>query len=96
MHRIRAGVTGLGLVFLVTLLGSVALAPAGRDTVREEPGEPLAELGVAPSAGERSASAEPPTGAGEAEDAQPPAAPGGEQPIVERSGAPVRPDQVLI
>ncbi|WP_448582102.1 hypothetical protein [Thermaurantiacus sp.] len=53
MHRIRAGVTGLGLVFLVTLIGSIALAPRSQEAVRDEPGEPLAALGVAPSPGDR-------------------------------------------
>ncbi|WP_448586510.1 hypothetical protein [Thermaurantiacus sp.] len=50
MHRIRAGMTGLGLVFLITLIGSVAVrspeAAPGRS-----PGEPLGALGIAPSPG---------------------------------------------
>lgn len=47
MDRMRAGLTGLGLVFLATLAASVLFAP---DTSQapQEPSEPLAQLGVAP------------------------------------------------
>jgi hypothetical protein len=46
MRRVHAGFAGLGLVFMITALGALALpvsAPA------PSPSEPLAELGVAPS-----------------------------------------------
>lgn len=57
MDRVRAGLAGLGLVFLFTSLASVAFAPsraveqAGGQTggQAKAPGEPLAQLGVAPS-----------------------------------------------
>jgi hypothetical protein len=49
MQRIRAGVTGLGLVFLITLIGSIAIARDPRPEALAEPGEPLSELGVAPA-----------------------------------------------
>lgn len=92
MHRIRAGVTGLGLVFLVTLLGSIALDPPGPKPVRDEPGEPLAELGVAPSPGDRSD-----PGAGPAPAVPPTVAdPEAERPIAGRRGASDRADQVVI
>jgi hypothetical protein len=56
-QRIRYGLTGLALAFLVVLLGSI-ISKASRDdatnTVTQaasnEPAEPLAELGVAPGA----------------------------------------------
>lgn len=56
-QRIRYGLTGLALAFLVVLLGSI-ISKAGRDETSEavtqatsnEPNEPLAELGVAPGA----------------------------------------------
>lgn len=47
----RAGLTGLGLVFLLTLVASVLFVPADAPLAqasRIEPGEPLAQLGVAP------------------------------------------------
>lgn len=43
----RAGLTGLGLVFVATLSASVLFSPTG-DAPPKEPGEPLAQLGVAP------------------------------------------------
>ena len=49
MDRVRAGLTGLGLVFLFTLLASVAFAPSRVVEPAKAPGEPLAQLGVAPS-----------------------------------------------
>jgi hypothetical protein len=49
MDRVRAGLTGLGLVFLFTLLASVAFAPSPTQVPEKAPGEPLAQLGVAPS-----------------------------------------------
>ncbi|WP_448578969.1 hypothetical protein [Thermaurantiacus sp.] len=48
MQRIRAGLTGLSLVLIVTLLGSLAYAPR---SAAPGPAEPLSELGVAPSPG---------------------------------------------
>lgn len=99
MHRIRAGVTGLGLVFLVTLLGSIALAPSGRNAAPEGQGEPLAQLGVAPSAGERAAGAAglplPAAPAPPAEE-PPAAAAQAERPVAGRQGVTGHPDQVVI
>lgn len=46
MLRLKAGLTGLALVFLVTLVGSLAYSPAPSPT---GPSEPLSQLGVAPS-----------------------------------------------
>lgn len=48
MNRMRVGLTGLGLVFLATLAASVAFAPDSMEP-RKDAGEPLAQLGVAPS-----------------------------------------------
>jgi hypothetical protein len=56
-QRIRIGLTGLAVAFLVVLLASV-ISRASRDDVtnaaqqatQNEPSEPLAELGVAPGA----------------------------------------------
>lgn len=56
-QRIRIGLTGLAVAFLVVLLAS-AITRATRDDVgntaeqaaSNEPSEPLAELGVAPGA----------------------------------------------
>ena len=61
-QRIRIGLTGLAFAFLLVLLGSI-ISRSSRDEVSggtstsvtaadEEPAEPLAELGVAPGAGE--------------------------------------------
>ena len=58
-QRIRYGLTGLAIAFLVILLAS-AISRASRDdvsnaaqqAVTNEPNEPLAELGVAPGAAE--------------------------------------------
>ena len=61
-QRIRIGLTGLAFAFLLVLLGSI-ISRSSRDPVTggtsssvtaadEEPAEPLAELGVAPGAGE--------------------------------------------
>ena len=61
-QRIRIGLTGLAFAFLLVLLGSI-ISRSSRDPVAggtsssitaadEEPAEPLAELGVAPGAGE--------------------------------------------
>lgn len=53
----RAGLTGLGVVFLITLAAAVAFGPSAGDPVTKQqvkaqgqraPGEPLAQLGVAP------------------------------------------------
>ena len=56
-QRIRIGLTGLAIAFLLVLLGSV-ISRSSRDTgnnsadqaVTNEPSEPLAEMGVAPGA----------------------------------------------
>jgi hypothetical protein len=58
-QRIRIGLTGLAVAFLVVLLAS-AISRASRDDVSNaaqqaaanEPSEPLAEVGVAPGAPE--------------------------------------------
>lgn len=58
-QRIRIGLTGLAVAFLVVLLAS-AITRASRDDVSNaaqqaaanEPSEPLAEVGVAPGAPE--------------------------------------------
>jgi hypothetical protein len=54
-HRIRVGLTGLAIAFLLVLLGSVLIRARDSDspqTVQQvnegEPSEPLADLGVAP------------------------------------------------
>ena len=55
-QRIRIGLTGLAVAFLLVLFGSVISRsrdenspPQGREQANEaEPNEPLAELGVAP------------------------------------------------
>jgi len=45
----RAGLTGLGIVFLLTLAASLVYGSPGGDPVTEEHvGEPLSQLGVAP------------------------------------------------
>lgn len=48
MDRIRAGLTGLGLVFIFTLIASLLLQP-GHNGEPMKSGELLAQLGVAPS-----------------------------------------------
>jgi len=59
-QRIRIGLTGLAFAFLLVLLGSV-ISRSGSDdraanaqnaATNAEPNEPLAELGVAPGAGQ--------------------------------------------
>jgi hypothetical protein len=47
MQRLRAGLAGLGLVFLVVMVASILFAPV-RPVTESAPGEPLAQLGVAP------------------------------------------------
>ena len=58
MQRIRYGLTGLALVFLIVLLGTAIIRSGEEPGVNgqganlvEQPSEPLAELGVAPSEG---------------------------------------------
>lgn len=58
MQRIRYGLTGLALVFLIVLLGTAVIRSGGEPVTNnvvaneaEEPSEPLAELGVAPGQG---------------------------------------------
>lgn len=61
MQRIRIGITGLAVVFLIVLLaaavvgfrskgkpGEANLAAEGDNSTKAPPGDPLAELGVAP------------------------------------------------
>lgn len=54
MDRLRAGLTGLGAVFLLTVAASLAFGHSGKldapTETAKEPGEPLAQLGVAPGA----------------------------------------------
>jgi hypothetical protein len=58
MQRIRYGLTGLAFVFLMVLIGT-AVIRSGDETspnqasavTRDQPSEPLAELGVAPGEG---------------------------------------------
>ena len=58
-QRIRIGLTGLAFAFVLVLLGS-AISRSGDDassnvqnhSASAEPNEPLAELGVAPGAGD--------------------------------------------
>jgi hypothetical protein len=60
-QRIRIGLTGLGIAFLIVLLASAISRSSGNDgpqnaaqqaatNAASEPNEPLAELGVAPGA----------------------------------------------
>ena len=60
-QRIRIGLTGLAFAFLLVLLGSVISRSRDEDPIvanevsqvnGAEPNEPLAELGVAPGAGD--------------------------------------------
>jgi hypothetical protein len=60
-QRIRIGLTGLGVAFLLVLLGSAISRSRNEDPVAsnslaqgnaEEPSEPLAEIGVAPGGSE--------------------------------------------
>jgi hypothetical protein len=60
-QRIRYGLTGLAVAFLVVLLASViskasrdVVSNAAQQTLANEPSEPLAELGVAPGASDTS------------------------------------------
>jgi hypothetical protein len=60
-QRIRYGLTGLAIAFLVVLLASVIsrasrddVSNAAQQTAANEPSEPLAELGVAPGASDTS------------------------------------------
>lgn len=51
MDRIRAGLTGLAAVFLVTAAASLLFVPNEAERLaadQQQPGEPLAQLGVAP------------------------------------------------
>ena len=51
MDRMRLGLTGLGAVFLITLGAAFAFGSAENKAAPEnKPGEPLAQLGVAPGA----------------------------------------------
>lgn len=65
-QRIRIGLTGLAFAFLLVLLGSIISRSSRNDVTGqpqvsaadEEPAEPLAELGVAPGAGEHANNAQ--------------------------------------
>jgi len=63
MDRVRVGLTGLGAVFLLTLGASLTFGAADRDQpaahAQKEPGEPLAQLGVAPGSEKGAAAAKP-------------------------------------
>jgi hypothetical protein len=52
MQRIRYGLTGLALVFLIVLLGTAIVRSSGEpeanSTNASAPSDPLSELGVAP------------------------------------------------
>jgi hypothetical protein len=53
MQRIRYGLTGLALVFLIVLLGTAIIRSSGQPETNSavnvgEPNDPLGELGVAP------------------------------------------------
>ena len=57
MQRIRYGLTGLALVFLIVLLGTAIIrssggADTGNSVNATEPSDPLGELGVAPGQGD--------------------------------------------
>ena len=62
-QRIRIGLTGLAFAFLLVLLGSVisrsreddSSPPVTNAANASEPSEPLAQIGVAPGAGEPTA-----------------------------------------
>lgn len=63
-QRIRIGLTGLAFAFLLVLLGSIISRSskdgegnAVIDATTNQPSEPLAELGVAPGAGDEQANA---------------------------------------
>ncbi|WP_181160173.1 hypothetical protein [Sandaracinobacter neustonicus] len=66
MDRIRAGLTGLAAVFLVTAAAALLFAPDPAQQARVEaaqaadPGEPLAQLGVAPGSEKASQPSPPP------------------------------------
>ena len=58
-QRIRIGLTGLAFAFLLVLLGSIVSRSshdnevnAAQQAGKNEPSEPLAELGVAPASSE--------------------------------------------
>lgn len=77
MDRIRVGLTGLGVVFLVTAAASLLFGPSQGEpapaTIAKPAGEPLAQLGVAPNS-EKEAGANP-VGPRPVKPATPPAGP---------------------
>ena len=77
MDRIRAGLTGLGVVFLITAAASLLFAPSPADKAAvaqvKEPGEPLSQLGVAPNSEKESEQAPAPPAAVPVQPEQPPA-----------------------
>lgn len=97
MDRMRAGLTGLGVVFLFTLAASLAFGPSADapevQAPAKEPGEPLAQLGVAPSSENSEKAAE-----AEAQAAPPPPGPAPAAPAAPASESPVTgaPDPALL
>lgn len=59
MNRVRTGLTGLALVFLIILIGTANFWPFGSSEPKQEQ-ETLAKLGVAPS-GDDADAAPPPS-----------------------------------
>lgn len=55
MSRVRTGLTGLGLVFLVMVLASLLFSTNKPAKQSPASGEPLAVLGVAPGTGDKAA-----------------------------------------
>lgn len=51
MHRIRIGLTGLGLVFVIVFASAAGMRPARPFGPPGAPGETLSTLGVAPAQG---------------------------------------------
>jgi hypothetical protein len=105
MDRIRAGLTGLAAVFLVTAAASLLFAPDEAEKIAaeaQEPGEPLAQLGVAPGSdkGEVGGATDAPEAAApeapepglEAQPSGGPPAPGMEPALPSPAGSGGRPD----
>ncbi|PZU50290.1 MAG: hypothetical protein DI568_03985 [Sphingomonas sp.] len=100
MDRIRAGLTGLAVVFLVTAAAALLFAPDPAQQARvaaaqaADPGEPLAQLGVAPGS-EKASQPLPPPPPPLAE-AQPSIAPSSDQGLSDGLGAanPSRPVEI--
>lgn len=82
MDRMRAGLTGLGAVFLLTLAASLAFGPADQAADSRDSGEPLAQLGVAPGNDKANGTSSAPVN-GLVAPAPAPAEPGAEPPLPE-------------